>query len=134
VLCTFGTNHVCYHGDVADKVMDPLISRLHDTNVNRLHSSTLERSTVVWVGFSHPDFGVIPLQAPPKPLLPYRAELIETNGTVTRLKAVSASMQHYRRKELVVGWEIAVGLEAHRGSMMHIEATNGIGSISLRVN
>ncbi len=134
VVCTFGTNHVYYWGGAVDRLMDPLVTRLSDRNANRMWCRTREGTTVVWVRFVHPDYGIAPPQRPRiAPPGPFRAQLIGTNGAVTPLETVDALMQSYRHRFLVMGWEIAGQLEAHRGSQIRIEATNGIGSVTFRV-
>lgn len=134
VVCTFGTNHVYYHGDTWDKIMDPLITRLNDTNAYRLRCNTDDQSTVIWVRFVHPDYGIIPAQTPPRghPMR-FHAKLTDTNGVVTPLQSVNASMQHYRRRFYVTGWAVPGKLETHQGSVIRIESTNGAEAVTLRV-
>jgi hypothetical protein len=135
VVCTVGTNHVYYHGDGMDRLMDPLISRLSDPNAYRLRCATTGSNTIVWVRFDHPDYGVIPAQGPPvpPPVAPFRAQLIDTTGSVVPLSSVDVRLQHYRRRFLVMGWEIAGQLKDHRGSTLLIEAKNGTGAVSFKV-
>lgn len=134
VVCTVGTNHTYYYGDGMDRLMDPVIRRLEDTNANRLRCSTSENSTIVWLRFDHPDYGVVPLRGRPVGRLePFRAQLIDTNGAVVPLQPVEVRMQHFQRRFVVMGWEVAGQLEGHRGSTIRIEATNRTGEVTLKV-
>jgi hypothetical protein len=88
---------------------------------------TRERSTVVWIRWDHPDYGLVPVQTDsrPQPVQPpFRAQLINASGMSVPLKSV-ANLQHYRDKFVVIGWGIAQSLEDHKGSTIRIEALNG---------
>jgi hypothetical protein len=136
IICTLGTNHVYYYGDAFDQILDPVITRLSDSNAYRLRCETTASNTVIWLRFVHPDYGITPPIAPgtwrdlPSP---FRAELINTNGTKIPLNALGPRLQHFRRKFLVLAWEFPGFLEAHSGSTIQIQATNGTGTTTLRI-
>jgi len=133
-VCTFGTNHVYYYGNIGNQIMDPLETRLSNTNANRLRCNTDAPSTVIWARFLDADYGIIPPQKPPSGIpMRFQARLTDSNGAVMMLPAVNARMQHYQRKFYVMGWTVPGVLEAHRGSLIRIESTNGTEAVTLRV-
>ncbi len=134
VLCTFGTNHTYYYGDKVDRLIDSLIPGRRDKNAAWLRWHTVENTTVVWVRLVHPSYGVPRFRgaavAPP-PL--FHAKMVDTNGAVTILKTLDTFHQDFRSKSLLTGWELAGRVTAHSGGTIHIDGTNGIGSVILRV-
>jgi hypothetical protein len=112
--------------------MDPLKTRLDDTNAYRLRCSTESQATVVWVRFVHPDYGIIPplLTGPPER---FRAELTDSNGTTIPLQSVRVRMQSYQRGFYVAGWSVPGALETYRGNLIRISSTNGNEAVTLRV-
>jgi len=134
IVCTFGTNHVYYYGDSVDRLMDPLTTRFRDKDASRLRCSTPENSTVVWVRFVHPSYGVPRFRGSTVvPSTTFRAQMVDTNGAVILLQALDTLRQDFHSQSLIMGWEVAGKLEAHQGSTIRIEGTNGIGPIILRV-
>jgi len=107
--------------------MDPLETRLSNTNANRLRCNTDAPSTVIWARFEDDDYGIKPPGGIP---MRFQARLTNTNGGVTMLPAVNARMQHYQRKFYVTGWAVPGTLETHRGSLIRIESTNGTEAVT----
>ena len=131
-VCTFGTNHVYFTGTIGNRILDPLETRLSDTNANRLRCNFDTPSTVIWARFVDADYGIRPprLVGPP---VRFQARLTDTNSGVTMIPAVNARYQDYQRKFYVTGWVVRGALEAHRGSLIRIESTNGTEAVTLRV-
>jgi hypothetical protein len=126
IMYTLGTNHVYYYGDAFDRILDTAITRC----------KTSESNTVIWLRFEHPDYGIIPPMtpgAPRRPLAPFRAELIETNGTRAALRPMNPRLQSFRGKFLIMAWEVPGTLDSHSGSRIDICATNGTGSATLQI-
>jgi hypothetical protein len=130
VLCTFGTNHMyCYEG-TADRITDWLIPSRLDKNAAWLHWHTSENSTVVWVRFVHPSYGVPRFRgAAIVPPSVFTAHIIGTNGAVTLLKSLDTCHQDFHSQSLVTGWEMPGQLKAHSGSTIRVDEANGIGSV-----
>jgi hypothetical protein len=136
IICTFGTNHVYYYGDGMDQIMDPITTRLGDTNAYRLRCATDQPSTVVWVRFTHLDYGVIPPRTSPAmpPIIPprFRASLTEGSGATTNLE-LESTLQHFRRQFYVAAWALPGPLDAHQGGTIRIEFTKGTEAVTLRI-
>ncbi len=134
VACTFGTNHMYSYEGNADRIIDSLIPGRREKNAAWLSWHTSQNTTVVWVRFVHPSYGIPRFRGAavvPPPL--FRARMADTNGAVTVLKALETFHQDFHSKSLLVGWEIPGQLRAHSGATIHVDGTNGIGSVTLRV-
>jgi hypothetical protein len=134
IICTFGTNHVYYYGGKVDRLIDSLIPKRRDKNAAWLRWHSTENSTVLWVRFVHSSYGVPRFQGAavvPPPL--FRAQMVDTNGVVTRLQAIETFHQEFPSKSLIMGWEFAGQLKDHHRSTIRLEGTNGIGSVTLQV-
>jgi hypothetical protein len=139
--CTFGTNHVYYYGDSVDRILDPAIRRWSDTNAYRIRLYSDQPSTVIWVRLDHPDYAkppplvvtaIGPVRMPSGGQPQWRARLINGVGSETVLER-KGSLQHYKGGYYVGGWLLPGSLEDHRGSVLHIESTNGMEVVTFRL-
>ncbi len=126
VACTFGTNHLYYFGGAWDRLVDPILIRLVGPTVFRLPCATETPSTVVWVRFGSPEFR---FQTNYSEM--FRAEIEDTNGVVSVLKAGSRMM--FANDQYIIGWPLSGELASHRGDVIRVRSTNGNGAATFRV-
>jgi hypothetical protein len=140
-LCTFGTNHLYYYGDPIQRVFDPAITRLSDTNANRLFFKTTNATTAIWVRLKNPAFA----QRPPLVMTPagptprpsptahhkYTAHLIE-RGADTPLE-LKTSLIHYKGSYYVGGWLLSGSLADHPGALLRVEEATGPEIVTFRI-
>jgi hypothetical protein len=130
---TVGTNHVYHYGDAIDHVFDPVITRLSDTNANRLRHETPQPSTMLWIRLKHPDFGTGPtalLATPTGPvrvslgrIADFRAILKNAAGAETILERSPVS-QHFKQKIIIGGYLLPGPLDLYHGGTLLLQSTN----------
>jgi hypothetical protein len=151
VACTFGTNHEYFYGGFGYKAVDSIarvLEKIRNLPVNadahRLRSSTLKTSTVVWVRFQSPSFGLALGRVVPSPLagmgpvfqsgpVPVRflAQLKDIHGVVTTLADSDSRCQDFKHQTYITGWTVPGSLQS--GSTIRIESTNGDEVVTFRV-
>lgn len=123
-----------YYGGKMNRLIDSLIPKRRDKNAAWLHWRSADNTTVLWVRFAHPSYGVPRSRGAavvPPPL--FRAQMVDINGVVTPLEALETFHQEFQSQSLIMGWELAGELKDHHGSTIRIDGTNGIGSVTLQV-
>ena len=127
---TFGTNHVYYYGDAVQRVFDPVITRVSDTNAYRLRHQTTQASTLIWIRLKHSDFSATPaLIATPsgpvrKPVgrIPeFRAVLKDPTGGETVLER-SEVVQQFKQAVIIGGYLLPKPLHTYRGGTLRLES------------
>lgn len=139
---TLGTNHVYYYGDAVQRVFDPIITRLNNTNAYRLRQETPQPSTVIWIRLKHPDFRQGPSVLVPTPTGPvrknlggpptFRAVLKDPAGKETILEW-TAALHHFKQRIVVGGYLLPDSLDALRGHTLLLESTNREAIATFRI-
>ncbi len=124
--CTVGTNHAYYIGGLWGRVPNPL------THKEYLRCNTDQKSTVIWVRFSHPSFGAVPTTRKGPPQL-FNVRLMRSGGEVVPLTVVDTGYQDFKHRYFVTGWVVPGPLEKYGGSLVRIESTNGNEVVTFRV-
>ncbi len=135
--CTVGTNHAYYVGGLWGRIRDPFprkVSTVPQGDASFLRSSTDEQSTVVWVRFVHPGFGVgsSPRVIGRGATELFRAHLTRTNGETVALAQIGTVHQNFRNRYFVTGWAMPGKLDSYRGALIQIEFTNGGEAVTFK--
>lgn len=127
VACTYGTNHLFYSGNPLTRFADPILVPLIGRYVCQIPLATKTPSTVVWVRFKNPGFGV-----PGNHFTEIRTEFENPSGAVSTLKA-GIQMTSSRERDFLLCWALPNNPETHRGSLIRIRYTNGNVAATFRL-
>ena len=144
VRCTFGTNHV-YSGDFLDRLMTVSPGgMLRRWSQNQTTSrpqpvsmfSSPQPSTAVWVRLQHQRFGKVATQTPVVPIgavLRFRGVIKHPSTGIETILEHQSLIRQYNRRSVTAGFLLHGGLDAYRGGVLRIEATNGDEVVTFRI-